>query len=496
MKGIDGDYYFGDWDRNKYNGFGSLTIAGGDKYIGNFKNGKYEGSGKLNTADGTQITGEFKNGKIEGTANIEKKDGTKYYGEFDKGEYEGEGNLTLPNGDFYKGEFKNGKFNKHGILYYSKGGYFNGGWWNGRRYGLGEEVDANGNIIEEGKYGGKKGRLLMTTAQMKRAQVAQDELLRTMRGMQEQMAYQKKQQSEYQKKIAKRNSENDAILAEYTKISKARSQYLEDVKAGKMNYDPEKYKNPYKVNSNTTSQNNTVNNTNTSNNNTSINKTTVKKTVKLEPKYKVGQQVTVINKGVNINDGVKGNYPRAQIRIAKVLEYDKYFHKKYPFQEFHMIESRSAKRNNIAYIRMEDGFEYQYIIDGWAVNEAYEIRYEALYNNKVLKELWVFSSMGEIIEYRKGNNKIIWRYGHENNGISVICYQISNGNNYASYKFGYNPSGKHTTTWFSKKQYQFSTGEDWQWVRGEREESAIQEAKAFLPNLFNYKSFKPQKRVY
>jgi len=486
--GIGNEYYSGDWDRNKYNGFGSLTTTLGDKYTGHFKNGKYDGSGELKNHDGTIITGEFKNGKIEGTANIEKADGTKYYGEFNNGKYEGEGSLLLPNGDFYKGEFKNGKFNKYGILYYANGGYFRGGWWNGRRYGLGEEVDANGNIIEEGKYGGKKGKLLMTTAQMERAQVAQEELLKTMRGMQEQMAYQKKQQYKYQQDIAKRNKKNEATIAEYSKLAKARSKYLENVKAGKTEYDPEVYKNPNGATNNNIPDN-TINTTNTGNSNLAnknitkskdnyTNRANDKEIIKPKAKYHVGQQIVVTNKDDSDIEIIKG-----QVLISKVLNYDKYRHENYASS---LPSFGGEKTNKNSTLTMEDSYDYEYILNGWLITSNNGFHDESFYNNDLLEEYWSFIDE-RIGFYKKGFEKINWVYKDQSNNIDIISYTITKEDYLISYFFYFNDKQEHIETTFSEK----NGARDYP-ITSEREKSAILKAEAFLPNLFNYKSFRPR----
>ena len=43
MKYNNGNEYNGEWEDNKYNGFGSLLIKGVYEYVGFFKNNKREG---------------------------------------------------------------------------------------------------------------------------------------------------------------------------------------------------------------------------------------------------------------------------------------------------------------------------------------------------------------------------------------------------------------------------------------------------------------------
>ena len=45
MKYNNGNEYNGEWEDNKYNGFGSLLIKGVYEYVGFFKNNKREGQG-------------------------------------------------------------------------------------------------------------------------------------------------------------------------------------------------------------------------------------------------------------------------------------------------------------------------------------------------------------------------------------------------------------------------------------------------------------------
>ena len=61
MKYNNGNEYNGEWEDNKYNGFGTMSIKGVYKYIGFFKNNKREGEGMCTYESGEVYEGDWLN---------------------------------------------------------------------------------------------------------------------------------------------------------------------------------------------------------------------------------------------------------------------------------------------------------------------------------------------------------------------------------------------------------------------------------------------------
>lgn len=114
----NGDFYNGEYSRDKFHGTGELLTAGG-KYSGEFRFGIKDGFGKMVFKNGCKYEGKWKNGRFEGKGlyvwtgwsiyvkvfsidGLEcRSDGRKYEGEWVAGERTGAGVLSFTNGEKY-----------------------------------------------------------------------------------------------------------------------------------------------------------------------------------------------------------------------------------------------------------------------------------------------------------------------------------------------------------------------------------------------------------
>lgn len=156
--------YVGDFQRNKFHGFGLLELAksqhpltrrwrAGQSYEGEFQGGRFHGRGTLRcalpgssdedkSAVVTTYDGEFEGGKFHGSGVATYASGDVYDGRWSRGEWHGHGELRLAaTGACYVGEFAHGYF--HGVGRYSfgrGGGSYVGDYVRGRRHGHGTRV--------------------------------------------------------------------------------------------------------------------------------------------------------------------------------------------------------------------------------------------------------------------------------------------------------------------------------------------------------------------
>lgn len=132
----DKDYYVGELNEDKFNGYGVYNKAG-EIYIGNFKDSKPNGFASWYKNSVPYYIGMWANGKFHGEGTPYKEDGTVKSGDWvngslvqtyvdiqlDKGHYEGyvnnnkpdgNGAMTYANGSVYYGKWKDGKWNGQG----------------------------------------------------------------------------------------------------------------------------------------------------------------------------------------------------------------------------------------------------------------------------------------------------------------------------------------------------------------------------------------------
>ena len=106
--------YDGDWEADKYEGYGTY-FNNGEKYIGNFTKGKKGGDGILYKKNGDILEGEFYEDKIK-KGKIMFKNDDEFEGDFEEGKMNGKGIYKFKNGDKYEGFFENDLFNGEGKI--------------------------------------------------------------------------------------------------------------------------------------------------------------------------------------------------------------------------------------------------------------------------------------------------------------------------------------------------------------------------------------------
>ena len=89
-----GDVYNGNWQNDKYNGYGKLTCAGGVIYVGQFKDFLRHGHGKQILSDGSIYEGGWKEDKRHGNGKLIFSDGGVYEGEWKDGKKSSEDTHT------------------------------------------------------------------------------------------------------------------------------------------------------------------------------------------------------------------------------------------------------------------------------------------------------------------------------------------------------------------------------------------------------------------
>ena len=144
--------YDGDWNNDKYEGFGAL-FNNGEKYTGDFKDGNYHGNGTLYKLNGDIFEGEFFEGKLkDGT--ITYKNGDSYEGQLENGIFNGKGTYKYKNGDTFTGKYEEGK-KKFGIFEYSEGkyeGFFENDLPNGEGIFINNNGDKFKGIFKDGEF--------------------------------------------------------------------------------------------------------------------------------------------------------------------------------------------------------------------------------------------------------------------------------------------------------------------------------------------------------
>ncbi len=91
---FSGDYYIGDWEHNKKNGYGVYCYHDGKYYKGNWENNKSNGLGEKVTPFRSRYYGEFKDNLFHGFGIFTHSDGRWYEGEFKKGKMHGKAKWT------------------------------------------------------------------------------------------------------------------------------------------------------------------------------------------------------------------------------------------------------------------------------------------------------------------------------------------------------------------------------------------------------------------
>ena len=113
IKFESGDTYEGDFNDNKFNGYGHYKwFKNGHEYKGNYLNGKFHGEGFYQWEENEYYNGEYVNGVKEGEGEISYSDGKKFFVNFTNGKPNGIGVFQDKDGNRCEVEFINGKLNK------------------------------------------------------------------------------------------------------------------------------------------------------------------------------------------------------------------------------------------------------------------------------------------------------------------------------------------------------------------------------------------------
>ena len=102
-------HYKGDFNNNKFEGYGKIELYNEGEYEGTFKDGLFDGKGMLRWKDGTFYKGELSKGKQDGYGEETSSNGNVYKGYFSKGNKNGEGKFITADGNTYNCFFKDGK---------------------------------------------------------------------------------------------------------------------------------------------------------------------------------------------------------------------------------------------------------------------------------------------------------------------------------------------------------------------------------------------------
>jgi len=131
------DYYLGEIENEKANGYGVHTDADGNRYVGEWQAGQRHGQGTFTYESGEKYVGAWQNGKAHGQGTLSDKNGNVIYeGEWEEDKCHGQGILSYRNGNRYEGEFKENKRHGQGILSDRNGNViYTGKWENGKAHG-------------------------------------------------------------------------------------------------------------------------------------------------------------------------------------------------------------------------------------------------------------------------------------------------------------------------------------------------------------------------
>ena len=133
----DGTFFIGNYKNDVQEGIGISINKDGKELYALFEDGKvlkgktimYYDEPNLNKMHFTNyFEGEFQNDKREGYGIFIMNNGDRYEGEFQNDNYNGKGVYYWGNGDKYEGKFKNNKKEGKGIFTFSNGSVLKGLW--------------------------------------------------------------------------------------------------------------------------------------------------------------------------------------------------------------------------------------------------------------------------------------------------------------------------------------------------------------------------------
>ena len=134
----NGSIYIGEVKNDKLDGHGKFMNVLGDIILGFFKDNCFHGYNLIErTQNNSRFEGQFEKNKFNGYGIVMFSDGSSYFGQYKNNEKWGLGTYSWENGCQYQGEWKNGRPNGLGIFIDSKDKYYEGEWKNGMMNGIG-----------------------------------------------------------------------------------------------------------------------------------------------------------------------------------------------------------------------------------------------------------------------------------------------------------------------------------------------------------------------
>jgi len=104
------------------------------------------------TETAARYAGEWQNDKFHGFGTYTYRDGRKYVGQFRDNQRNGEGTFTWKDGASYVGGYKDDMRTGKGTFTYPNGVKFVGEYLNDRRNGPGTEYAADGKVLQSGTW--------------------------------------------------------------------------------------------------------------------------------------------------------------------------------------------------------------------------------------------------------------------------------------------------------------------------------------------------------
>ena len=145
----------GEFDKNKFNGYGIENFEDGSTYYGQYKNNEKSGIGTYAWSDGSNYQGEWINGLPNGTGIFNDNKNRVYEGEWRYGKMNGIGLFKWDDGRKYIGLFSDDKREGFGIFFWSRPlKIYLGFWVNGLQNGVGKIFTSTKEkyyLWEEGK---------------------------------------------------------------------------------------------------------------------------------------------------------------------------------------------------------------------------------------------------------------------------------------------------------------------------------------------------------
>ena len=134
----NGSIYIGEIKQDRLHGHGKFMNIQGDIIVGFFKDNCFHGYNIIERSqNNSKFEGQFEKNKFNGYGIEQFSDGSSYFGQYKNNEKWGLGTYSWGNGCQYQGEWKKGRPNGLGIFIDNKNRYYEGEWKNGMMNGIG-----------------------------------------------------------------------------------------------------------------------------------------------------------------------------------------------------------------------------------------------------------------------------------------------------------------------------------------------------------------------